>query len=68
MTSSTDFMIAAVASDFDVQLLEQVEDTALFAAKRQGTWHFVYWNSGDGKNFIGQVHAPRYMAAFCMDS
>jgi len=68
MPPSTDFMIGAVASDFDVQLLKQAKDTALFAAKRQDTWHFVYWNSGDGKNFIGQVHAPRYMAAFGMDS
>ena len=68
MHSSTDSMIAFVQGDFDVELVKQVKDTALFASRRQDIWHFVHWNAGDGKNFISQVHAPRYMAAFAMDS
>lgn len=58
-----ELMLTAIPQDFGVELLGHVPEKALFGAKRKDVWHFVHWQSADGRNSISQAHVPRFAMA-----
>jgi hypothetical protein len=58
-----ELMLAVIPKDFGVELLGHVPGKALFGAKRKDVWHFVHWQSAEGRNSISQAHVPRFAMA-----
>jgi len=56
-------MVGMIEADFDVSVVYEKNDAALFAALYEHVWHFVRWIGRDGENQVHQCHIPRYSMA-----